>query len=54
MVGGSYLTVTWHVDDLKISHVKKEVVDNIIEWLRSIYGEICVSRDSKHDYLGMD
>jgi hypothetical protein len=43
------------VDDLKLSHVDANVVDNTITWLKSIYGEdMRVSRGKKHDYLGMD
>jgi hypothetical protein len=48
-------TITWHVDDLKLSHVDVKVVDEMISWLKSIYGEdMRVSRGKKHDYLGMD
>ena len=59
MQDGSQLTIVWHVDDLKISHKKKEVVDSLIEWLRTMYedkeiGEIKPSRGTKHDYLGME
>ena len=53
-VNGTILTILWHFDDLKISHINKAVVDHTIEWLRGIYGEICVSRGLVHDYLGMD
>ena len=56
---GSQLTMVWHVDNLKIFHKKKEVVDSLIEWLRTMYedkeiGEIKRSRGTKHDYLGME
>jgi hypothetical protein len=48
-------TITWHVDDLKLSHVDVKVVDEMISWLKSIYGEdMRVSRGKKHDYLGME
>ena len=29
IVDGKQLTVTWHVDDLKVSHVKTEVIDDL-------------------------
>ena len=29
IVDGKQLTVTWHVDDLKASHVKTEVIDDL-------------------------
>jgi hypothetical protein len=55
IVAGTQFTVTWHVDDLKLSHVSSDKVTNTIEWLKSIYGQdMRVSRGKKHDYLGMD
>jgi hypothetical protein len=54
-VNGKQFTITWHVDDLKLSHVDVKVVDKMISWLKSIYGkDMRVSRGKKHDYLGMD
>jgi hypothetical protein len=55
IVAGTQFTVTWHVDDLKLSHVSSDEVTKTIEWLKSIYGQdMQVSRGKKHDYLGMD
>jgi hypothetical protein len=55
MVNGKQFTITWHVDDLKLSHVDSNEVTIMIKWLKSIYGQdIRVSRGKKHDYLGMD
>ena len=56
---GSQLTVVWHVDDLKISHQRKEIVDDLISWLKSKYEDggirkVKESRGKKHNYLGMD
>ena len=61
MVDGKQLTITWHVDDLKISHVDEHVVTKLIEQLNDKYGkEACgkevpltVKRGKKHEYLGM-
>jgi hypothetical protein len=54
IVVGTQFTVTWHVDDLKLSHVSSDEVTKTIEWLKSIYGQdMRVSRGRKHD-LGMD
>ena len=56
MVGGKQLTVCWHVDDLKISHVNKHVVTKFIRRLQRLYdkkGKLTVSRGKRHDYLGM-
>ncbi len=56
MVDGKQLTVAWHVDDLKISHVATEVVDSLIEDLDREFGKetpLSKSRGKVHDYLGM-
>ena len=55
MVNGSQQTVTWHVDDLKISHNDAAVNTQTIKELAKIYGpKVTVSRGKVHDYLGMD
>lgn len=37
MVNGSQQTVCWHVDDIKSSHVEKQVQDDFEEWLIQRY-----------------
>ena len=37
MVNGKQITVMWHVDDLKVSHVEDEVLDGFIEWAKNKY-----------------
>ena len=37
MVKGKQLTVTFHVDDLKASHVDRVVVDDFIRWVDFMY-----------------
>ena len=54
MINGKQMTITWHVDDLKISHLDEMEVTRIIEWFKGIYGKVRVSRGKKHDYLGMN
>ena len=58
MVDSAQLTVVWHVDDMKISHVKKKCVDKMIKWSKSMYedkvGKVKQSRGKVHDYLGME
>ena len=57
IINGSQCTITWHVDDLKISHIDESVVDEIINNINQVYGEvqeITVKKGKKHDYLGMD
>ena len=47
------MTITWHVDDLKLSHQSDAALTRVIEWLESIYGTLNPSRGDKHEYLGM-
>ena len=56
MIDGKQLTLTWHVDDLKASHVKTAVVDAFVQWVRDKYEDVTKvkpSRGKKHDYLAM-
>ena len=49
-------TISWHVDDLKSSHVDSKVNDNFHKWLQLEYGkisEVSATRGKKHTYLGM-
>ena len=55
VIQGSQMTVIWHVDDLKVSHVKPEVNMQFAEWMKGIYGEKLTGHRGKiHNYLGMD
>jgi hypothetical protein len=50
------LTVSWHVDDLKVSHQDPKVMFEFMEWIREQYGkigEVKVTRGQVHEYLGM-
>ena len=55
-INGHQCTLTWHVDNLKISHKDPAVVTQIIEDLNNTFatlGELSISRGKRHDYLGM-
>jgi hypothetical protein len=53
-VNGTQMTVCWHVEDLKVSHVDPKEVTKFGEWLSKTYGvSIATHRGKKHDYLGM-
>jgi hypothetical protein len=55
-IDGGQCTVLWHVDDLKVSHVDKKVVDTVIDLLNSEFGKetpLSVVHGKEHDYLGM-
>jgi len=53
IINDKQCTITWHVDDLKISHVENPVIDDILKKLGDKYGELTVTRGKVHDYLGM-
>ena len=56
MVNGKQLTVSWHVDDLKVSHECSKVVSEFIGWVVKTYGkigEVKTTRGKVHEYLGM-
>ena len=58
IVNGKQHTVTWHVDDLKSSHIDPKVNDEFLKWLNRKYasdsiGEVKAVRGRKHDYLAM-
>ena len=49
------MTVTWHVDDLKISHMDSNEVTKCIKHFKNIYGDrMTIHRGKVHNYLGMD
>jgi hypothetical protein len=56
IINGKQCTIIWHVDDLKLSHVEQQVLEDIAEKLNAKYGEkapLVVHRGKIHDYLGM-
>ena len=56
MVHSNQMTIMWHVDDVKSSHVYPRVNNLFITWLNKEYGqigEVKSSRGKKHNYLGM-
>jgi hypothetical protein len=53
---GCQCTIVWHVDDLKISHVKPSVVSTMISQLEKVFGQeapLTITRGNYHEYLGM-
>ena len=58
-INGKQHTITWHVDDIRASHIDPKVNDRFHEWCESKYGDkdirhVTVVRGKKHDYLAMD
>ena len=59
IINGKQLTVVWHVDDLKASHVDPKVIDKFIKWLKDKYedkeiGLLKATSGKIHNYLGMN
>jgi len=55
IIDGTQCTIAVHVDDLKVSHKKPEVVTDILEFLSKAYKtELTITRGNKHTYVGMD
>jgi len=54
MIMGSQCTIAWHVDDIKISHKRQDVIEKILDKLQDVYGELRVTRGNKHTFVGMD
>ena len=56
MINGKQHTISWHVDDLKASHVDSKVNDEFEEWLQKEFGQVkrvTGTRGKRHVYLGM-
>ena len=56
-INGHQMTVVWHVDDLKVSHVDGKEVDKFIMQMEETFSAdapLSVSRGKIHDYLGMN
>ena len=59
IINGEQMTVTWHVDDLKVSHKSEKVIDEFIKWVEKQYGDpkigqVKAVKGKKHDYLAMN
>ena len=53
MVRGKQMTICWHVDNLKISHIDSRDVMKMLDILQKKYGKMQTTRWKVHDYLGM-
>ena len=46
-------TISWYVDNNKVSHVDEEVNTKMIGTISEIFGNLTLSRRNKHKFLGM-
>ena len=53
IVNDKQCTITWYVDDLKVSHVDQGVVDEIVQKINDKFGGLSVTKGKHHTYLGM-
>ena len=54
LVNCSQTTVCWHVDYLKISHIKEDAI-TLCTWICGIFGNGSkIDRGKLHEYLGMN
>jgi hypothetical protein len=54
-INGKQTTITWHIDDLKVSHIDPFQITKFAAYLAAIYGNsLVVHRGKIHDYLNMD
>ena len=37
MVNGEQLTICWHVDDLRSSHIDPKVNDEFLQWIKATW-----------------
>ena len=56
MVNGEHLTICWHVDDHKSSHIDPKVNDEFLQCIKDTFrqlGEVKMTQGLLHNYLGM-
>ena len=56
MVHTEQLTVCWHVDSLKSSHIDPKVNDEFLQWIKDMFrqhGEVKMTLGPLQNYLGM-
>jgi hypothetical protein len=51
---GAQCTICTHVDDLKISCVNGEAIEQVLIELQRVYKKLAIHRGLVHDYLGME
>ena len=54
MINGKQCTIVWYVDDNKISHEDPNLVTEVIELMKTHFGDLTVTRGNKHRFLAMN
>ena len=53
-INGKQCTVEWYVDDNKASHVNSRVIDDLLDTIKTHFGEIKITRGKKHTFMGVN
>ena len=53
-INGNQCTVARYVDDNKASHVYSRVIDDLLDIIKTHFGEIKITTGNKHTFLGMN
>ena len=56
IINSEQLTICWHVDDLKSSHLDPKVNDEFLQWIKDTFGqlgEVKMTQGLLHNCLGM-
>ena len=53
-IKGKQFTISWYVDDNKVSHIDEELSTQVLETISENFGNLTVSRRNKHISLGME
>ena len=53
-IDGSQCTICWYVDDNKISHMKRKVVEDVISKIEDKFGVMSKTYGDEHEFLGMN
>ena len=51
---GNRCTISWYVDNNKVSYIDEEVNTKVIETIAENFVDLTVSGGKKHNFLGMD
>jgi len=57
VINGKQCTIVWHVDDIKISHMSKDVMEDVIKSLNKRFGKeslLTTTRGKVLKYLGLN
>ena len=54
MINGTQCTIVWYVDDVKVSHICQQVLDDITNKMQEHFGPMDIMKGDKHSYLGMN